>query len=300
MPVIISSKDQQVGAPIWPEFLWIGSQNSCVYTRRLVGFGAEERHLEPGLGVVDVGRRRHVRDLAEAMRELVQAFGVRRARLVVLVARERRLRGPERVDGARVRGVRLRLGDDRPCGGPPVGDAQVLAAQGAKRRVRRDLRGALGAQPLEQRVGDACRLRGGCGEEVQRRSVGQALELARQALPVVEPAQPQVVEPVSARTLFDGAVITVFDGRRSPTGTMGAGCRMAVTESSRYAARALRLGPSGDPPPSTRRSAAMAVSQLTATGRSPDALCAGMRCAWSRHSSARWEQPVPVPVPSNS
>ena len=75
---------------------------------------------------------------------------------------------------------------------------------------------------------------------------------------------------------------------------------MAVTESSRYAAPALRFGPSGDPPPSTRRSAAMAVSQLTATGRSPDALCAGMRCAWSRHSSARWEQPVPVPVPSNS
>jgi len=26
---------------------------------------------------------------------------------------------------------------------------------------------------------------------------------------------------MSARTLFDGAVITVFDGRRSPTGTMG-------------------------------------------------------------------------------
>ena len=106
--------------------------------------------------------------------------------------------------------------------------------------------------------------------------------------------------PLSARTLFDGAVITVFDGRRSPTGTMEAGCRMAVTESSRDAAPALRFGPSGDPPPSTRRSAAMAVSQLTATGRSPDALCAGMRCAWSRHSSARWEQPVPVPVPSNS
>ena len=51
---------------------------------------------------------------------------------------------------------------------------------------------------------------------------------------------------VSARTLFDGAVITVFDGRRSPTGTMGAGCRMAVTESSRYAVPALRFGPSGD------------------------------------------------------
>ena len=105
---------------------------------------------------------------------------------------------------------------------------------------------------------------------------------------------------VSARTLFDGAVITVFDERRSPTGTMGAGCRMSVTESSRYAAPALRFGPSGDPPPTTRRSAAMAVSELTATGRSPDALCAGMRCAWSRHWSARCEPPVPVPVPSNS
>ena len=51
---------------------------------------------------------------------------------------------------------------------------------------------------------------------------------------------------LSARTLFDGAVIPVFDGRRSPTGTMGAGCRMAVTESSRYAAPAVRFGPSGD------------------------------------------------------
>ena len=107
-------------------------------------------------------------------------------------------------------------------------------------------------------------------------------------------------DPLSARTLFDGAVITVFDERRSPTGTMGAGCRMSVTESSRYAAPALRFGPSGDPPPTTRRSAAMAVSELTATGRSPDALCAGMRCAWSRHWSARCEPPVPVPVPSNS
>ena len=39
-----------------------------------------------------------------------------------------------------------------------------------------------------------------------------------------------------------------------------AGCRPAVGASSRYAAPALRSGPSGDPPPSARLSASMAVS----------------------------------------
>ena len=38
---------------------------------------------------------------------------------------------------------------------------------------------------------------------------------------------------VSARTLCDGAVVTVLDGRRPRTGTMGAGCRMAVKASLR-------------------------------------------------------------------
>ena len=39
-----------------------------------------------------------------------------------------------------------------------------------------------------------------------------------------------------------------------------AGCRTAVGASSRCAAPALRFGPSGDPPPSARLSASMAVS----------------------------------------
>ncbi len=39
-----------------------------------------------------------------------------------------------------------------------------------------------------------------------------------------------------------------------------AGCRTAVGASSRFAAPALRSGPSGDPPPSARLSASMAVS----------------------------------------
>ena len=51
---------------------------------------------------------------------------------------------------------------------------------------------------------------------------------------------------------------TVFGDRRK----MGrrAGCRTAVGGSSRFAAPSLRCGPAGDPPPSIRRSASMAVS----------------------------------------
>ncbi len=67
---------------------------------------------------------------------------------------------------------------------------------------------------------------------------------------------------VSARTLCDGAVVTVFDGRRPRTGTMGAGCRMAV-------------------------------SQLTATGRSPDPLSPRMRCAWSHDAGNPFRFPFP-------
>ena len=48
-------------------------------------------------------------------------------------------------------------------------------------------------------------------------------------------------------------------------------CRTAVVASSRFAAPSLRYGPSGDPPPSVRRSASMAVSKLPATGRELDA-----------------------------
>ena len=51
---------------------------------------------------------------------------------------------------------------------------------------------------------------------------------------------------------------TVFGDRRK--GGRLAGCRTAVGASSRFAAPALRSGPSGDPPPSARRSASMAVS----------------------------------------
>ena len=51
---------------------------------------------------------------------------------------------------------------------------------------------------------------------------------------------------------------TVFGDRRK-VGRL-AGCRTAVGASSRFAAPALRSGPSGDPPPSARRSASMAVS----------------------------------------
>ena len=73
-------------------------------------------------------------------------------------------------------------------------------------------------------------------------------------------------EPVlSARTLCDGAVVTVFDGRRPRTGTMGAGCRRAV-------------------------------SRLTATGRSPDPLSPRMRCAWSRDAGNPFRFPFP-PTP---
>ena len=43
----------------------------------------------------------------------------------------------------------------------------------------------------------------------------------------------RILEGLSARTLCDGAVVTVLDGRRPRTGTMGAGCRMAVKASLR-------------------------------------------------------------------
>ena len=62
-----------------------------------------------------------------------------------------------------------------------------------------------------------------------------------------------------------------FPLRSDARGRAWSGCREAVGASSRYAAPALRFGPSGDTPPCTRRSAAVAVSRLTATGRSLDA-----------------------------
>ena len=76
---------------------------------------------------------------------------------------------------------------------------------------------------------------------------------------------------VSVFTVIDGLVFTVFDGLWVRRREELAGCREAVGASSRCAAPSLRYGPSGDPPPSTRRSAAMAVSKLPATGRSLDA-----------------------------
>ena len=73
---------------------------------------------------------------------------------------------------------------------------------------------------------------------------------------------------LSVFTIIDGLVFTVFDGLWVRRREELAGCREAVGASSRCAAPPLRYGPSGDPPPSTRRSAAMAVSKLPATGRS--------------------------------
>ncbi len=67
--------------------------------------------------------------------------------------------------------------------------------------------------------------------------------------------------PVSALPVSDGAVIGLFDGCRVRFGGTLSGCRTAVDASSRCAAPSLRSGPSGDPPPSIRRSASMAVSR---------------------------------------
>ena len=76
---------------------------------------------------------------------------------------------------------------------------------------------------------------------------------------------------------------------RSLSGACPGGWRMVVAGSSRCAAPALRYGPAGDPPQSMRPSAAMAVSELTATGRSLDAHAPTM--PWPR-----WVSLVPVPV----
>ena len=73
-------------------------------------------------------------------------------------------------------------------------------------------------------------------------------------------------------------------GRRSER--CRAGCRMADSASNRYTAPPLRCGPSGDPPPSTQRSAAMAASKLPATGRSLDAVS-----QWGS-----WRRVLPVTV----
>ncbi len=94
--------------------------------------------------------------------------------------------------------------------------------------------------------------------------------------------------PLSARTLSDGAVFGLFDGDRLRVAARP-GCREAIGASSRFAAPSLRYGPSGDPPPSTRHSAAMAVSGAFGhwpiiSGRSVMALGTG----------------VPVPVPCNA
>ena len=71
------------------------------------------------------------------------------------------------------------------------------------------------------------------------------------------------------------------------------GCRLAGSASSRFAAPPLRCGPSGDPLPSIRRGAAMAVRQ--AFGHWPNPRREGVerrRCRWWR---GRCGAVVPVP-----
>lgn len=74
---------------------------------------------------------------------------------------------------------------------------------------------------------------------------------------------------LSALSLTDGGLIGLFDGLWSPTAAGLLEGRMAVSASSRFAAPPLRYGPSGDPLPSIRQSASMAVRQ--AFGHGPDA-----------------------------
>ena len=99
----------------------------------------------------------------------------------------------------------------------------------------------------------------------------EAIEAGLAARNGFDPANPRGTFPVtetvpglalSARTLFDGADFALFDGDRLPfAGRPGGECREAVGASSRFAAPSLRYGPSGDPPPSPRQRAAMAVSR---------------------------------------
>ena len=96
-------------------------------------------------------------------------------------------------------------------------------------------------------------------------------------------------DTLSVFTIIDGLVFTVFDGLWVRCWDELAGCREAVGASSGYAAPSLRYGPSGDPPPSTRRSAAMAVSG--AFGHWPIA---------SPRIAMAFGAAVPVPVPTNA
>ena len=101
-------------------------------------------------------------------------------------------------------------------------------------------------------TGPACPSRGS-GSRVPRHRRGFSC-CVHPPLPYVPPPIPRRNRPVlsslasrpiaaflNARTLFDGAVITAFDGRRSPTGTKGAGRRMGATGSRSRSLQLLRV-----------------------------------------------------------
>ena len=71
----------------------------------------------------------------------------------------------------------------------------------------------------------------------------------------------QFLDHLSVLRLSDGRVLGLFEGFDCRLRLMVPGCRTVVDASSGFAAPPLRSGPSGDPSPSIRRRAAMAVSR---------------------------------------